>query len=60
MEVNLVRHNLMKAGIFCPKEGTNVLVTCNRVQGIEYDPNENKYYQTYNEKADVLPFSLFC
>jgi len=58
-EVNRVRFNLMQMGIFCPKDGTNVLVTCNRVQGVEYDTNENRYYQTYNEKPDVMPFSLF-
>ena len=59
-EVNRVRYNLMQAGVFCPKEGTNALVTCNRVNNVGYDSKENRYYQMYNEKVDVLPFSLFC
>jgi len=30
-EVERLRHRLMGIGLFCPKETTNVLVTCNRV-----------------------------
>ena len=37
----------MSMGIFCPKDQTNVLVTCNRVQGVEFDTNENVFYKTY-------------
>jgi len=29
--------NLMEVGIYCPKSKVNVLVTCNRVQGVEFD-----------------------
>lgn len=46
-EVERMRHKLMSIGIFCPKENTNVLVTCNRVQGIEFDQQQNVFYKTY-------------
>lgn len=49
----------MQNGIFCPKEHTNVLTTCNRVQGIEFDSQENVFYKTYIERPDTVPFSLF-
>jgi len=49
----------MTMGLFCPKENTNVLVTCNRVQGVEFDSSENVFYKTYRSETDVLPFSLF-
>jgi hypothetical protein len=29
------------------------------VQSVEYDNQENVFYKTYNEKPDVIPFSLF-
>ena len=58
-EVNRVRYNLMQSGVFVKKDATNVLVTCNRVQNVEFDNNENVFYKTYNERPDILPFSLF-
>ena len=36
----------------------NVLVTCNRTEGIEFDYDSGTYYKIYKEKPDVLPFSL--
>jgi len=39
--------NLMDAGVYCPKSKVNVLVTCNRVQGVEFDYNSGVYYKIY-------------
>jgi hypothetical protein len=49
----------MQQGLYVKKDTTNVLVTCNKVQSVEWDSQENVYYKTYNEKPDVIPFSLF-
>lgn len=35
-----------------------MLVTCNRVEGIEFDYDSGRYYKIYKEKPDVLPLSL--
>lgn len=45
-------------GIFCPVSKVNVLVTCNRVEGIEFDYDSGCFYKTYKEHPDVLPLSL--
>lgn len=53
-----VNKNLRQNGIFCPMSKVNVLVTCNRVEGVDFDYDSGTYYKIYKEKADVLPLSL--
>jgi hypothetical protein len=50
--------NLMEVGIYCPKSKVNVLVTCNRVSGVEFDYNSGVFYKTYQEKPDIIPLSM--
>lgn len=45
-------------GIFCPLSKVNVLVTCNRVESVQFDAQSGTFYKTYREKPDVLPLSL--
>lgn len=53
-----VNKNLRQNGIFCPMSKVNVLVTCNKVEGIEFDYESGTYYKIYSEKPDILPLSL--
>lgn len=53
-----VNKNLRQEGIFCPMSKVNVLVTCNRVEGVEFDYDQGCYYKIYKEKPDILPLSL--
>lgn len=55
-----VRHRLSERGISCPRDGTNVLVTVNRVSSVLYNSEfENQYfYKTYEEQAEIVPLSL--
>lgn len=36
----------------------NVLVTCNRVEGIQFDYDSGMFYKIYKEQPDVMPLSL--
>ena len=58
--VNRVRHNLREKGIYCPQDKVNVLVSCSKMAGVEFNNEfENPYfYKTYDEKPTQLPFSL--
>ncbi len=35
-----------------------MLVTCNRVEGVQFDFESNAYYKTYKEQPDFIPFSF--
>lgn len=35
--VNRIIHNFAEKGIFCPASKVNVLVTCNRVESVQFD-----------------------
>lgn len=58
--VKRVRHRLTEKGINCPAETTNVLVTCSKVQGVNYmgDYDNHYYFKTYQEKFEIVPLSL--
>jgi len=50
--------NLRIEGVFCPPSKVNVLVTCNRVESIEFDYESGCFYKIYREKPEILPLSL--
>jgi len=33
-------------------------VTCNRVEGVQFDFESNAFYKTYKEQPDLIPLSL--
>lgn len=41
--------NLSDQGVFIPTSKVNVLVTCNRVEGVQFDFESNAYYKIYKE-----------
>jgi len=58
--VNRMRHNLIEQGIFCHKERVNVMVTANRIAGVDCynDLKEYYFYKTYMDQAEMVPLSL--
>ena len=49
---------LSDQGIYCPPSKVNVLVTCNRVEGVQFDFESNSFYKVYKDQPDMIPFSL--
>ena len=58
--VNRMRHNLREKGIYCPQDRLNVVVSCSKMAGVEFNAEfENPYFfKTYDEKPFQLPLSL--
>lgn len=50
--------NLAEQGVYIPTSKVNVLVTCNRVEGVQFDFESSSYYKTYQDKPDMIPLSL--
>ena len=58
--INRLRHNLREQGLYCPQDKVNVVVSCSKMAGVEFNNEfDNAYfYKTYDDKPTQLPFSL--